>query len=508
MQEIQRAAEAAACRGAKTPWQARAVLLLVAASLLAAYVLTRLASLDALPIFFDEAHYTLSAMLIGHDPLHADLFTEVAYWGVPPLFTWLAAPLTQLMDPLFAARLTSAAIGLAGLYGVWRCAGLLGPRWSAPAAAACYVGCPFLLWYQRMAMVDGLLATVGVFALLATMRLAERPAARPALLLGACLALGCLSKITGPLLFLLPAIAVAVAPPHSRRAVARLAAPALLCGVATLLLMLAGPGGSSLVVVAHQQQGSTLPLAQRLLAQGGVIAQSFALYVTLPLLGLALIGARRAWATPAGRVVTAWALCGWAPFLVIHLAARYLLPAAVPVMILAGHGLVSLLGRDAAPGGARRAWRNRALALTLCTLAVGMCLWEDTAAIAAPASAPLLAGDREQYVTGWPAGYALQAALDRLSSLAGGRAVTLLAAPQNPPGDSLLVLAARYPRVRLRFYQPGTLTRAALRFRGMPVYVLTAAQAALLPPMALVLRRVAFIGYGDAPGGVSLYASP
>lgn len=428
----------------------------------ALYVASRLYMLLALPIFFDEAHYTLSALLIGRDPVHTNPFIEVTYWGVPPLFTWVAAPLTRLIgDPLLAGRLASAGIGAFGLVGIWKCGRAAGGRPVALIAVAFYVLCPFVLLYDRMAMVDGLLAVIGSFALLAAMRLARAPSVRAALVLGLCCAAAIFTKIFGPLDLALAGAAIIAAPVATRRQVARLAALAVLIGLGAFLVLLVAPGGQSLILVAAQQQGGSTALITRSAVQLAAIGQSYWLYLTPPVLALALAGAFYARREPQTRVLLVWAVLAWLPFIVIHLSARYLLSGAIPLIVLAAYGTVELVktaGKHHGPSGATV---RRALASALVVLAIGACAWEDVPLIVSPAHAALVAGDRAQYIGEWPAGYALRSALADLRRLTHGQAVTLISPVQNPPADDLAVLVGRDPHIHVLYRDLADLQRPA-----------------------------------------------
>jgi hypothetical protein len=439
----------------------RPVLIGAVAVLGVLYLVSRLSLLAAWPIFFDEAHYTLSALLIGRDPLHTSPFIEVAYWGVPPLFTWIAAPLTRLVsDPLLACRLTSAGIGACGLLGIWKCARAVGGPAVALVAAAGYVLCPFVLIYNRMALVDGLLATISTFALLAAMRLAREPGVRTAVPLGACCMAAIFTKIFGPLDLALACAAVIAAPAAARRLAARAAGLAILMGLVACLVLLLAPGGQSLVLVAAQQQGGSLGLLARLTGQVTVIAQSYWLYVTPPVLVLAAIGAFSALRTPESKVLLLWALVSWLPFVVIHLSPRYLLSGAIPLIVLTAQGTVAL-GRVTAPEQGRVSGPVRRIgAGVLVVLAILACVREDVPLIAAPAHAAMVEGDREQYIAGWPAGYALERALADLRRVTHGQTVTLISPLQNPPADALAVLVGRDPHIHLLYRDLASLQHA------------------------------------------------
>ena len=155
-----------------------------------------------------------------------------------------------------------------------------------------------------------------------------------------------------------------------------------------------------------------------------------------------------------------WALVSWLPFVVIHLSPRYLLSGAIPLIVLAARGTVAL-GRVTAQEQGRFSGTVRRIgAGVLVLLAILACVREDVPLIAAPAHAALVQGDREQYIAGWPAGYALQRALADLRRVTHGQTVTLISPLQNPPADALAVLVGRDPHIQLLYRDLASLQHA------------------------------------------------
>ena len=474
------------------------------ALLLAAYLVSRLAALLTLPIFYDEAHYTYSAMLIGRDPVHTDPFVEVAYWGVPPLFTWLAAPLTRFIsEPLLAGRVASTLIGLIGILGIWKCGRLMGGLAVAATASTLYLLCPFFLFYQRMAMVDGLLATIGAFGLYWTMLLAREPSRTASLMLGMCLALAGLTKITGPLFILLPLCAIISAAPKSRPEVIRHSAVAGFIGLSAALALLAIPQGASLIAVAQQQQRLAGSLSERTIGQVTTIVESLWIYISVPVLVAAAVGATRAWRRRETRLVPLWALFCVAPFAAIHLSPRYLLPAAVPLLLLAAHGIVGLW----APANPMHTRKLRTLAAVLSASALISTAGSDVPLIIDPAQAAMPSADHFQYISGWPAGYPLLQAIRDARAMADGRDLTMVASLQNPPGDALAVLVGRDKHVRLVYRDFGTLEhRDSLVGNPIATFVIACSPfGQVIDARRAGLTLVDHVPNGDGHGGVDLY---
>ncbi len=340
-------------------------------SIMALCLLLRTLRLGALPLFFDEGVDTRAAQVVGAVPGPATLLTSLQY-GAPPLYSWLAAPLTRLLpDPLLAARLTSALIGTATALAVWAIAHTIpspvtrddwtldpnrrstvqlamgwGVRAGAPLAAVLYALCPFTLFYNRMALLDGLLAACGGGALYFALRLARDARGRDAFALGLCLGAAMLTKIFAVDMLLLPLLAVVAARPAQRRAVRRLALVAAALGLAPLAALLLTPQGGGLLSATHAHAhaaGSVVAtVGQQLTTWGSALW----LYLTPPVLLLALLGLWSIRRQRAALVIGPWALLGGLPPVLVpgaFLAPRYFLYSAVPILVLAAYGLVALV---------------------------------------------------------------------------------------------------------------------------------------------------------------------
>src|SRR5262249_19540179 len=75
---------------------------------------------------------------------------------------------------------------------------------AAVLAGGFYLFCPFTLFYDRLALTDPFVSTFGAVVLLASLRLADAPDLRRALLAVLALVLGVLAKTVGVLLFVIP----------------------------------------------------------------------------------------------------------------------------------------------------------------------------------------------------------------------------------------------------------------------------------------------------------------
>jgi len=214
-------------------WEGGALLGIVAFCLL-----LRLHNLLALPIFLDEADSVQSAMIVGANPGPKTWLLPVAY-GVYPLFAWLAAPFTRIIsNPLLATRCASVVFGAFGLVAIWALGRTLRGPVVGLLAALLYALCPFTLFYNRLVVADGLMATCSAGVLLFAIHLSRYGYRRDAIALGLCLAAGTLTKIFALSMLLLPLLAVMTVEPPRRRLVRQGAWGAAVLGVLPLILML------------------------------------------------------------------------------------------------------------------------------------------------------------------------------------------------------------------------------------------------------------------------------
>ncbi len=379
--------------------------------LLVLCAILRMVNLNALPVFIDEGTYTQAARIVGAQPGPATLFIQSApnFGFNPPLFSWLAAPFTRLVpDPLLAARLASACIGTVGMLATWATGRTLWGPLAGALAGVLYALSPFVLFYNRMAMLDGLLATCGTGALFFALRLARHGRARDVLGLGLCIAAGMSTKLFAVNLLLLPLLAVTVAPPPRRRAVLRGGAIAIALGLLPLLYVYQNGAG----LHGHL---NTRDLARTL----GVVwlqvsrwAGSLWLYLTPPVLLCAFVGLWSVRRERPALLVGLWALLGTVTIVVIPntiFAPRYVLYSAVPIVLLSARGLLTLTT-------ALRARLRGRVALPL-LLAVAAALVSipavtaDATTVGAPLQATLIPYDHWQYATGWPSGETLTSAI-------------------------------------------------------------------------------------------------
>lgn len=164
--------------------------------LLGLFFLTRLIKLTSVPIFTDEAIYLRWAQIAKNDA--AWRFISLTD-GKQPLFVWLVmAAMKFISDPLIAGRVISVLAGLTTMIGLWLLTFFLfKEKKVAFLSSFLYLLYPFALVYDRMALMDTLVGTFSVLSLLAMVLLVRHLRLDIALILGAVLGAGTLTKSSG-----------------------------------------------------------------------------------------------------------------------------------------------------------------------------------------------------------------------------------------------------------------------------------------------------------------------
>jgi 4-amino-4-deoxy-L-arabinose transferase-like glycosyltransferase len=165
---------------------------IVLLSLIVAYLAITLANLTKLPIFVDEALYLRWAQIAWHDASWRFIsLTD----GKQPLYVWAVIPFMKLIsDPLLAGRLVSALSGLGTLLGVMYAGWLLSGKKLAFWSGLVTLFSPFLFFYNRFAVMEGMMLMFGIWIFNGAIMLARTRRLDVALLLGMWTGLGMLVK--------------------------------------------------------------------------------------------------------------------------------------------------------------------------------------------------------------------------------------------------------------------------------------------------------------------------
>lgn len=406
---------------------------------LALYFLTRVATLSVLPIFLDEAvHLQWAERLYSEGrilrPIGAGRLLAVAAYG-------LALPFD---DRLFAARVLAVIAGAFTLVGAMLIAHRLFGPLAARVAGFLYLVSPLALTYDRLALSDGFLSAFVTGLMLTTLAVMDDPASwRARIRFGVLLALAVISKVSALLFLLALPLGVLTVSGAKRAALASMGKGALigLIGAAPMLWLFAVNSGEIAAQhVADPSSAGSVLMATLMDMSGWALS-----YFTIPVLLFAALSVvllrdgRAFWL--AGSVIL--------PFVLFALlsqpwSARYILPTLPPLLILLSGGLVHLLERVAPP-------HRGLLTLSLAALLSLQWLAFDRHLLLDPATAPFPVDDRRQLVSGWPAGYGVREAAERLEreSATGSVTVHVDTGGTRTLPTSLSILLRAWPSVRL-----------------------------------------------------------
>jgi hypothetical protein len=476
----------------------------------------RITHLTALPIFGDEAIYLRWAQLIRQDPVR-NAFVSVAD-PKPPLHFWLMAILWPVnADPLMSARLISAVAGaltVPGLLLLCRRLGALvkereggGNRaieLFGPIACLLMIFCPFLAFYQRMALADALFVLESV--LVAWVSLEFAAALRwgtKKQMVGTTAGLGVLMGLTmltrqnvSYVLWVLPVVAFCLsgrcakgedrdaASPMGERTVTwertwgRFALGLLVASVLAgaiwcpMLLCKTGPDTKMRILNQPQFTESKTPGERIALAEKNFVNVFVPTYAAgagagaLPLTGWywvyltpgMLVGSVVAmvWMAVRGQCRLAVFLLVWVGILLVPLIvmgsvvySRYSLSAVVPMLI----GLAYMIADIGAVAAMKWGGAVGAIAggLTL-VAALGQGVRDTSVQVADWSHQRMVAQDYYQYINGWTAGFATDAALKYVRQMAAGRPVVVITDDRwGLPADGFWVYLQGQPNVRLYY---------------------------------------------------------
>lgn len=174
------------------------------------YFYLRLRHLTLLPVFADEAIYVRWAQVMKFEPTLRFLPLSD---GKQPLYMWVLIPFFKIFtDPLYIGRFVSVLTGFGTLVGTFLATQLLFSNKKVSLIAAFfYALTPFSVFFDRMALVDSMLAMFGVWVFLGTLFVAKKLRLDAALITGFFLGGALLTK--SPALFfvlMLPSLALFV----------------------------------------------------------------------------------------------------------------------------------------------------------------------------------------------------------------------------------------------------------------------------------------------------------
>ena len=378
--------------------------------LLALFFLSRLINLTIIPIFTDEAIYLRWAQIAQNDA--AWRFISLTD-GKQPLFVWLTMGLMKVIkEPLMAGRLVSVGAGLTAAIGIWLLSFLLFKKQRlAFWASFLYLLIPFYLLYDRMALMDSMVGAFSILALFLGVLLAKTLRLDVALILGAVLGGGVLTKTSGFFnIYLLPLTLWLFDWRDKKRGFNLLKWTGLaflaviisqlfysILRLSPLFHMIAQKNATFVYPIKEWFRHPFLFFRGNLRGEINWLVNYFS-YPVVFLIIISLVLIRKNFREKA--FLFLWFL---APFVALALFAKILYPRFIlfmtlPLLILAAWTLEEMMRRIKA------GW----LFSVFCFLFSVFSLYTDFQLLFDPPKAPIPKQDRAQYIDSWPAGYGIK----------------------------------------------------------------------------------------------------
>ncbi len=429
-------------------------------------------NLLVLPIFTDEATYLRWSAEIFDRRTAISLFIPVADDGKQPMYIWLATgAMFMTSDPLLAGRIVLVVTGTLSVIGT-----ILAGRWLEDhllglIAGFLYAIVPYVLFFDRMALADGIVSSTAIWSFgLGVFLVTRARSSRSALLvgatLGAVIAFGVWVKPTALFELPLPLLCLLLLPregrPGRRPIWGLVVGYAVFAALTSLLIVMPYAENQLTLLATHvyspEQLIGGLPIPIWISSARDYWFWMVA-YLPAPLDWVVL--AASIWGLIYRRRETLLLLACWAADLVPsvllahYFSSRYVLQSVFPLLILAamlikevGRRLVGLWNNF---GALRERTLVAAIGVALAVAVTAPSVDFDIRLLTNPPSAPWPADDLKQYVEGWSAGYGFKEALDftlqRAKEL-GGVVFVLSDNFQGFPDDGLALYIRNMPNVR------------------------------------------------------------
>lgn len=373
----------------------------------------RTASLTSLPIFLDEALHIDR----GFRTLQGNLFNDGFEQN-----KWLYSVSLAIFNPdgpesIFIARYWTAILAVLTIATCISLGRLLDADATGLLAGAIYAIVPFAVFHERQALVDPMMATFSMLAVVMAVRYLKKPQATYAIGLTVFLMIAYLTKLAAAAYFFVPLVAICFLPLSVQTRIKR-------GGVVVLCVTIAGGVLAGFYKYLHDLdiataeaysvgQDNLLLDLPRVTADLAVYTEILWRYLGL-MLCILIVLSLIVLATRSGKrrelLFLMFTIGGLTlvPFIVSRPAGlflpRYVFYAVPPLVVLCALTLAELNKQS-------KRFSPVLLPLALVVIAV-QALWFNFLVVVRPEDAPLVAGDRSQYITGTPSSFELQALSD------------------------------------------------------------------------------------------------
>ncbi|MCA9902446.1 MAG: glycosyltransferase family 39 protein [Anaerolineae bacterium] len=368
---------------------------------------SRLQAVETLPLHNDEGLHLTRAV---------EVWSGHPFWAISDgkiINQWLIAAFYPQNAPVFVGRIATIFVALLGL-----AAGFALVRWlfgnvttALMLVGGLWIGAVYLFFYERMAFSDAEAGALGLWALLASLRLAQRGRMSDALLAGLILGLALLFKFTAAPFAMGAALIILMAgqTSWSRRFILLGIVLVVVCVMFAIPLLYLTWRGQDFFSVAFAwigagggAQGITLVanFQRLLLILRDLDATWWAALIFAGLVLAALLGNRSL------RVLFFAALLPLLAILVLgnDAQSRHFVVTLPSLIVVAALGLAAAIGR------LRSSWRPTAVGILLLSILVGFAPFAYQA-YTDPAELPLPDLMRSQYVEDHSSGYGLREAV-------------------------------------------------------------------------------------------------
>lgn len=416
------------------------------------FFLVRIIFLDRLPIFNDEAIGLNKGLVLTAQP---ELWAQLVGDGKNPgISISLAAAQSLPIDPLLAGRLVSVVSSLLTFIAILRVAHILDISQDSKRFLAVFLAfCPYLLFYDRLALPAAPVTAAASIALALTLSFCQRPRIVTGALLGLTIAIGW--WFFSLILIILPAIGLTLLISYRQLFANRKETTlGIVAGVCIfILLTLPVWTNPSYQAVNRALAGSvSRVLSVKELIQFPIslwianiyqVGQWFLGFITpLPLIFFVIacmrVGKKTKLLIPMVFAVLPLSL---SVLLVKSMSARNLVILVPPVLVVASMG-TTIFGR------LEKAFlTGTALVLFIhaSILVVAPLSYYQMLSTYAPAGA----GDMSQYTTGWASGYGVKEAIAFIKSDAAGKpSLVFVRVDSGNPEDAVYVLLNREKNFR------------------------------------------------------------
>lgn len=383
--------------------------------------LTRIINLLSVPIFTDEAIYIRWAQIGVGDP--AQRFISLTD-GKQPLFTWLMYPALKIFnDPLFAGRFISVLAGVGSCLGLYFAARALFGRKTAVFTSLFYLFSPFALIYDRLALMDSLLAMFTVWSLYLEIILIRKIRLDIAMLLGVSIGLGLLTKSSALFCLLMLPFSLILFDCKPKHKIKRLLKWA---GLATVSLIIAEVMYNLLrlspwfYIIGQKNYSFIMTFSEFMKSRFAIfwpnmdgLWQFVVSYLTIPVLIVLIIGLIFGIIRRDRKIlyVFIWFVV---PFLALAafgkvLFPRFILFMVLPLFIITGNVLANFT---------YFAWKKMRIFLLILPVIFAYPAYVSYLAIFSPVDLPIHKIDRDQLFDEWPSGYGVREVIDYLAEKA------------------------------------------------------------------------------------------